>query len=76
MNENDPKQKLVNIARKSRSKSIRDALVPEQNSTAQVGKLYSFEIKRFVRDFWSINTARVNSKSLDKCLIRLSEISL
>lgn len=73
-NEPDPKRKLVNIARKSRSKKIRDALVPDQNSTAQVGKLYTSEIKRFVSDFWNIDTARKNSPSLNKCLLRLSEI--
>lgn len=72
--EPDPKRKLVNIARKSRSKKIRDALVPDQNSTAQVGKLYTSEIKRFVSDFWNIDTARENSPSLNKCLLRLSEI--
>ncbi len=73
-NEPDPKRKLVNIARKSQSKKIRDALVPDQNSTAQVGKLYTSEIKRFVSNFWNIDTARKNSPSLNKCLLRLSEI--
>lgn len=70
----DPKQKLVNLARNSRSKNIRFALVPEQNSTAQVGKLYISEIKRFVSDFWDVDSARYNSPSLDKCLSRLEEI--
>lgn len=70
----DPKRKLVNIARKSRSKRIRDALVPDQDSTAQVGKLYTSEMKRFVSNFWNIDTARKNSPSLDKCLKRLLEI--
>jgi len=73
-NESDPKQKLVNIARTSRSKSIRSALVPEQNSTAQVGRLYTSEIKRFISDFWELNAARKNSPSLNKCLNRLEEI--
>lgn len=72
--EPDPKRKLVNIARKSRSKRIRDAFVPEQNSTAQVGKLYTSEMKRFVSTFWDIDAARKNSPSLEKCLQRLSEI--
>ncbi|HLM00878.1 MAG TPA: hypothetical protein VK400_07460 [Pyrinomonadaceae bacterium] len=72
--ENDPKQKLVNIAGNSRSSKIRNSLVPEQNSTAQVGKLYSSEIKRFVFDFWDVKSARLNSPSLDKCLLRLEEI--
>jgi hypothetical protein len=73
-NEDDPKQKLVNIARGSRSSKILSALVPEQNSTAQVGKLYTSEIKRFIADFWDANSARTNSPSLDKCLERLEKI--
>ena len=73
-NENDPKQKLVNIARNSRSSQIRSSLVPEKNSTAQVGKLYTSEMKRFVSEFWDINSARVNSPSLNKCFERLREI--
>lgn len=72
--ETDPKQKLVNIARGSRSSKIRSALVPEQNSTAQVGKLYTSEIKRFIFDFWDVNAAREKAPSLDKCLKRLEEI--
>lgn len=72
--ENNPKQTLVNIARGSRSAKIVSAFVPEQNSTAQVGKLYTSEIKRFVSDFWNVNTARLNSPSLDKCLKRLEKI--
>jgi len=72
--EDDPKQKLVNIARYSRSSKIRSSLVPEQNSTAQVGKLYTTEMKRFVHEFWDINSARKNSPSLDKCFKRIKEI--
>ncbi len=70
----DPKQKLVNLARASRSSKIRSALVPEKNSTAQVGKLYTAEIKRFISDLWDLESARLNSTSLDKCLTRLGEI--
>lgn len=73
-NEADPKRKIINIARSSRSSKIRSALVPEQNSTAQVGKLYTSEIKRFIKDFWNIDSARENSPSLDKCLKRLQEL--
>ncbi len=35
----DPKLKLVNIARSSRSARVRRSLVPDSGSTAQVGKL-------------------------------------
>lgn len=74
--ENDPKQKLVNLARGSRSSKIRNAFVPEKGSTAQVGKLYTLEIKRFISDFWNLNNARENSPSLDKCLLRLENLNI
>ncbi len=73
-NENDPKQKLINIARTSRSSNIISAIVPEQGSTAQVGKLYNSEISRFIYTFWDIYAARENSPSLDKCLKNLEVI--
>ena len=70
----DPKQQLVNLARKSRSKSIRDALVPAKGSTAQVGKLYTSEITNFILNYWNPTQARSASPSLDSCLTRLTEL--
>lgn len=72
--EQNPKQTLVNLARKSHSAKMRSALVPEQGSTAQVGKLYNSELKRFVNEYWKAENARQNSPSLSKCLTRLGEI--
>ncbi len=72
-NSDDPKRTLVNIARHSSTKSIRDSLVPDQGSTAQVGKLYNSEMSRFVNDHWRPEIARNNANSLEKCLHRLEE---
>jgi hypothetical protein len=72
---NDPKLALINLARSSRSKSIREALVPETGSTAQVGKLYNSEMVRFIREDWSITNARHISESLNKCYMHLEEIT-
>lgn len=71
----DPKRELVNLARHSRSKKIRSALVPEPNSTAQVGKLYNSEMKRFIHSHWDIELARKNASSLDRCLTALQLIT-
>jgi hypothetical protein len=71
----DPKQQLVNLARKSRSKSIRDALVPPPGSTAQVGRLYTSEIARFITSNWSIDEAKLLSPSLAKCISSLEALS-
>jgi len=67
----DPKQVVVNLARVSKSIRLRSALVPDKKSTAQVGKLYTAEMVRFIENQWDIETARRNSPSLDRCLKRL-----
>lgn len=71
----DPKRMLVNLARGSRSSKIRSALVPEEGSTAQVGKLYTAEVVNFVRAQWDIEKAREKVPSLDRCLRQLESIS-
>ena len=72
----DPKLTLVNLARSSRSRSIREALVPDSGSTtAKEGRLYTSEMIRFIQQRWDIANARCNSESLDKCCSRLEEIA-
>jgi hypothetical protein len=71
----DPKLTLVNIARFSRSKGIREALVPEAGSTARIGKLYTSEMSRFIEADWDITNARKSSESLNKCCIHLEGIA-
>src|SRR5262249_45959248 len=72
----DPKLTLVNLARASRSRSIREALVPAPGSaTAKEGRLYTSEMIRFIQERWDIATARVNSESLNKCCNRLEEMA-
>jgi hypothetical protein len=70
----DPKLALVNLARHSRSALVRDAVVPESGSTAQVGRLYLSEMRRFVIEVWDAQEARENAPSLNKCLISLEEL--
>jgi len=70
----DPKQALINIARNSRSKSIRTALVPADNFSSSEGPLYSSELIRFVSTVWSPEQAAESSISLRKCMFRLAEL--
>ena len=70
----DPKRELVNIARRSRRKTIRSALVPDIGSTAQVGKLYVSEMKRFIETEWDIQSARASAPSLHRCLSALEAV--
>lgn len=70
----DPKRALVNLARRSSSRKIKLALVPEQGSTAQVGRLYTSEIKRFINETWDVQAARAVSPSLESCLRTLERL--
>jgi hypothetical protein len=70
----DPKRALINLARHSKSARIRSAFVPEANSTAQVGKLYTSEIISFIEKSWDVQAARHLAPSLDRCLKRLEEL--
>lgn len=70
----DPKQALVNLARSSRSRVIREALVPRTGYTAVEGPLYSSEVARFVRLNWNHDAARLQSDSLHRCIHRLLEL--
>jgi hypothetical protein len=70
----DPKQTLINLARSSRRKQIRESLVPETNSTAKIGKLYNSEISQFIANQWDLTKALRNAPSLEKCYQRLQAI--
>ena len=67
----DPKQTLINIARKSKKRTVREAITPGFRSTAVVGPLYNAELIRFVRERWNLREACNNSPSLEKCVKRL-----
>lgn len=70
----DPKLTLVNLARGSRSKSVKESLVPRLGQAASEGPLYSTELGRFVAEKWSPGAARLCSNSLDRCIIRLNQM--
>lgn len=63
----DPKQTLVNLARTSRRKQIRESLVPYSGSSAAIGRLYNSEISRFITYQWSVANACQNAPSLERC---------
>ena len=71
----DPKQSLINLARKSRSASVRKLLVPNQGSTATEGRAYTSEMQRFVRDHWNIEDASLKAPSLESCLKALRSLA-
>jgi hypothetical protein len=61
----DPKQYMVNLARQSRRRTVRTALVPDPRSSSPVGALYNVELSAYVQAHWSPQRARALSPSLD-----------
>jgi len=68
----DPKAAIVNLARRSRSKTLRGRIVPAKNSTAKQGPDYNACLGSFVQEHWDIDTARRNSPSLARTLDRIT----
>jgi hypothetical protein len=71
----DPKNTLVQLARKSKSKLIRDSIVPTKGSTAKQGPDYNGCLCTFVREKWNLNAAKTNSPSLARTVDRLSSFT-
>jgi len=63
-----PKQEVVNLARRSRKREIREDIVPDEGSTSKIGKNYGGCLSVFVERYWSVSEARKNAPSLDKAL--------
>ncbi|OQX27820.1 MAG: hypothetical protein BWK80_03375 [Desulfobacteraceae bacterium IS3] len=64
----DPKQLLVNLAKKAKSRKLREAIVPRANSTAKVGPDYNGTLIQFVESCWDIEEAVRNSPSLGRAV--------
>lgn len=74
--EPDPKLALINIARSSRSNSIREDIVPRQSSGATEGPLYTARLTEFVDKYWRPNIALQYSDSLRRCVNALQRLRL
>jgi hypothetical protein len=68
----DPKQSLVNLARRSRRRVLRESIVPRDGSTAVQGPDFNGCLGDFVRNSWNPNSARTRSPSLTKTWARLT----
>jgi hypothetical protein len=67
----DPKGALVAIARRSRSRAIREGMAPRVDSGRTIGPLYVAELSRFVREQWNVDAAASGSDSLARCVASL-----
>ena len=69
-----PKQTLVNLARKSRKKIIREGIAPPPGHKASVGPEYLNLLREFIFNYWNIEKAMLCAPSLERCVRRLREI--
>ena len=69
----DPKQCLINLAKRSRKRKLREAIVPSPNSTAKVGPDYNGQLSSFVFNAWNTKEAMKNSDSLYRAVNAISK---
>jgi hypothetical protein len=67
----DPKAALIDVARRSRSRELRDRIVPNPGSTAKQGRDYNSCLAEFVRAGWDVDDAATRSGSLKGTVSRL-----
>ena len=67
----DPKQFLLNLARKSRAHRLKQDLLPAGGSTSTQGPDYNGRLCLFVDEYWDVHQARLHSESLNRACIRL-----
>lgn len=66
----DPKHAVVELARESSKRVIREGLVPSEAGGRRIGPAYTDEVIRYVRRRWSPNRARAVSLSLARAFER------
>ncbi len=70
----DPKQVLVNLARASRRRAVREDMVPRDGSGRAVGPAYPSRLIEFASEIWEPEVASSRSDSLRRaiaCLVNL-----
>jgi hypothetical protein len=67
-----PKRTLVNLARRSRRRAIREDMVPPEGFSSAVGPGYRARLIEFAQDHWRPAIAARSSNSLARCLRKLA----
>ena len=70
-----PKRTLINLARTSRRKAIREDMVPRQGSSLTVGPHYADQLIEFTKNYWQPDEALKRSESLQRCVYALSSLT-
>jgi len=70
----NPKQSLIELAKRSRNHNITLDMVPDPNSGQKVGTLYASRLVEFTTCHWRPKVARKYSESLDRCIRAIEEL--
>ena len=70
-----PKSHLVALARRSRSRAIRDGLVPAPGDSRRVGPEYTLLLSEFARERWRPQRAEERSPSLRRAMARCRSLA-
>lgn len=70
-----PKEFLMNAARRSSNRTIREDIPPRLNSTAKTGPDYNGTLIRFAGEHWNISNAKNNSASLRRAIVCIQNFS-
>lgn len=70
----DPKTEVVNLARKSKIKDIRESVPVKQGMSGRVGPGYTEKIVAFATDHWRPEVAAAAAPSLAACIERLRKV--
>lgn len=71
----DPKQVLLNLARKSKSRRFASEFVPANGSKAKHGPLYNQHLTAFADKLWDSRHAELASPSLKRAIHRVKEFA-
>ena len=72
----DPKRALVQLARRSRNRTLRDGLVRDLgNGLLRPGPDYNPELRDFVNRRWDPEAARLSAPSLSRAIRRVSDLT-
>ncbi len=68
---NQPKEFLIQLARRSPSRRVKRDIVPRPGSTSKVGPDYNGQLSEFIREHWDVNVAAQASASLARAFQRI-----
>ena len=69
----NPKEFLLSLARRSKKKTVREALLPARGATLSIGNEYNTLLSEFVRDHWDLERAASVSPSLKRTVDRIHQ---